>query len=217
MAQVYVLSEDDFDDQVYVYVLEVLLQTRVDVLPLRLRRGGGIGEVRKKLPLLVSAIRRTGPVDDTYFVVAIDNDRVPQHAAHVQHVPHESECRHCRIMDAIHEGMPDGWPVPGAVAVPVEMIEAWLLLMYDPVRYARESDLPACAGRDQEVARQRYGADPPPQLKDLFEKEKQDARSATKADFALACVLRLDPAALAERAPSFAHFRQQVSGWGAPG
>lgn len=30
MAQVYILSEDDFDDQVYVYVLETLLRARVD-------------------------------------------------------------------------------------------------------------------------------------------------------------------------------------------
>jgi hypothetical protein len=113
--------------------------------------------------------------------------------------------------------MPDGWPVPGAVAVPVEMIAAWLLLMYDPVCYARESDLPACARRDQPVARERCGAAPPPQLKDLVDKEMLGSRSVTKADFALECVLRLDPAALAGRAPSFAHFRQQVSGWGAPG
>jgi hypothetical protein len=151
------------------------------------------------------------------FVVAIDNDRAPPHAAHAETAPHARECRHCQIMDAIHEGMPDGWPILGAVAVPVEMIEAWLLLMVDPVRYARESDLPACARRDQAVARERHGASPPPQLKDLVDEEQRGLRSATKADFALACVLRLDPAALAERAPSFAHFRRQVSAWGAPG
>ena len=60
MTHVYVLSEDDFDDQVYVYLLETLLSVHVELIPLRLRRGGGIGEVRKKLPLLLSEIRRTG-------------------------------------------------------------------------------------------------------------------------------------------------------------
>ena len=134
MAQVYILSEDDFDDQVYVYVLETLLKARVDLIPFRLRRGGGIGEVRRKLPLLLAAIRRAGPVDDTYFVVSIDNDRAPEHSTHEPHAPRAHGCRRCELDDAIHVAMPDGWPIPGAVAVPVQMIEAWLLLMYEPAR-----------------------------------------------------------------------------------
>jgi hypothetical protein len=213
MALVYILSEDDFDDQVYVYVLEALLGARVDPIPVRLRRGGGIGEVRKKLPLLLGMIRRTGPVDDTYFVVAIDNDRHPQHSAHVPTEPHARGCRHCDLMDAVHAATPDGWPIPGAIAVPVQMIEAWLLLMYDPKRYEREATLPQCGWQHQPIAQRVYGAAPPPQLKDLAEKEQREADIATKADFALTCVLRLDPADLAQRAPSFAHFQLQVSRW----
>jgi hypothetical protein len=210
MARVYILSEDDFDDQVYVYVLETLLGARVDPIPLRLRRGGGVGEVRKKLPLLLAAIRRAGPIDDTYFVVSLDNDRVPEHE---QHAPRAHGCRHCELDDAIRLAMPDGWPIPGAVAVPVQMIEAWLLLMYDPARYVREATLPQCGRRDQAVARGIYGAEPPPQLKDLVEMDQRASGSSTKSDFALACVLRLDPDGLAVRSPSFAHFRRQVSSW----
>jgi hypothetical protein len=213
MAQVYILSEDDFDDEVYVYILDVLLGTHVARLPVRLRRGGGIGEVRKKLTLFVSMIQRTGPVDDTYFVVAIDNDRAPQHSEHEAAAPRAAGCRHCDLDDAIHAAMPDGWPIPGVIAVPVQMIEAWLLLMYGPERYQREAALPQCGWRDQDVARRVYGADPPPQLKNLTEMEQREAGIATKSDFAAECVLRLDATDLAQRSPSFAHFQRQVSRW----
>ena len=98
MELVYILSEDDFDDEVYVYVLERLLGTGVAPAPVRLRRGGGIGEVRRKLPLLLSMIRHTGPVDDTYFVVAIDNDREPQHAEHERATPHARGCRRVHLV-----------------------------------------------------------------------------------------------------------------------
>jgi hypothetical protein len=213
MAQVYVLSEDDVDDQAYVYVLEALLGAHVDLVPVRVRRSGGIGEVRKRLPLLLSILRHTGQVDDTYFVVAIDNDRKPQHSEHEQEAPHARGCRHCDLEDAIHAAMPDGWPIPGAIAVPVQMIEAWLLLMYDPARYPLEATLPYYGRRGQPIARSFYGAAPPPQLKDLTDMEQRDAGIAAKSDFAMACVLRLDAADLARRAPSFAHFQRQVSPW----
>lgn len=215
MAHVYILSEDDFDDEVYLYVLEALLGTRVDPVAVRLRRGGGIGEVRKKLPLFLQHIRRTGHVDDTYFVVAIDNDRAPQHSAHEPTVPRAAGCRHCDLDGAIHAATPDGWPIPGAIAVPVQMMEAWLLLMIDPARYPQEATLPQCGWRDQPVARSVYGADPPPQLKDLTEMEQREAGLATKSDFAVECVLRLDATDLAQRSPSFAHFQRQVSRWSA--
>ena len=140
MPHVYVLSEDDFDDQVYVYLLETLLSVGVELIPLRLRRGGGIGEVRKKLPLLLSLIRRTGRTEDTFFLIGMDNDRAAEHPSHERlgHTRGEA-CRHCAITHAIRTGLPDGRPIPGAIALPVQMIESWLLLMHDAVQYPQES------------------------------------------------------------------------------
>jgi hypothetical protein len=92
------------------------------------------------------------------------------------------------------------------------MIESWLLLLHDPLKYRAESELPVCARRDQAVAIRHYGPNPPPQLKDLVEQECK-ATGKTKSDFALDCVLRLDIADLAARSPSFALFHQQVAGW----
>jgi hypothetical protein len=211
MATVYLLSEDDFDEQVYVYVLEALLASGVEPVPLRLRRGGGLGEVRKKLPLLLQIIRHTGPQEGMRFVVGIDNDRAVEHPTHEakQHSRAES-CRHCALTDAVHGEMPDGWPIPGAIAVPVQMIEAWLLLMYAPEKYRDEASLPTCAWRDRAAARTVYGGSPPPQLKDLFDAERG---ASTKANFALECVMKLDATDLAARSPSFARFRDAVAAW----
>jgi hypothetical protein len=208
-----VLSEDDFDDQVYVYLLETLLSVGVELIPLRLRRGGGIGEVRKKLPLLLSLIRRTGRTEDTFFLIGMDNDRAAEHPSHERlgHTRGEA-CRHCAITHAIRTGLPDGRPIPGAIALPVQMIESWLLLMHDAVQYPQESSLPACARSDQHAARALYGANPPPQIKDLVDASlRSSSASRTKVDFALECVLRLDAEGLSARSPSFDRFRREVS------
>ena len=211
MPHVYILSEDDFDDQVYAYLVEMLLSVRVDVVPMRLRRGGGIGEVRNKLRLLLGHIQHVGVQESTFFIVAMDNDRALEHPAH-QPRPHGdgTPCRHCGLIAAIHTGMPDGWPIPGAVAVPVQMIEAWLLLMHDRGLYPEESRLPPFARRDQASAWRLMGPDPPPQLKDLVDAERG---VATVLDFALQCVLAINPEDLAARSPSFGSFLEQLSGW----
>jgi hypothetical protein len=211
MAYVYILSEDDFDDQVYVYLLECLLSGPVDIDRMRLRRGGGIGEVRKKLPLLLAHINHVGLHEGAYFLVAMDNDRAREHPHHEAR-PHSSAepCRHCALVDALHAGMPEGRPIPGAIAVPVQMIETWLLLMHDREKYPEESALPPFGRRDQPLARQVLGANPPPQLKDLLDAERGPA---TKEEFCVSCVLRLEPDDLSARSPSFRLFRDQVSAW----
>ncbi|MGH7440167.1 MAG: hypothetical protein ACRENE_31125, partial [Polyangiaceae bacterium] len=182
-----------------------------DVIRLRLRRGGGVSEVRKKLRLLLAHIRYTGVQPDTYFVVGMDNDRALEHPSH-QPLPHSDEtpCRHCALMNALHSGMPDGWPIPGAIAVPVQMIESWLLLMHDRAPYPAESALPPFARKDQPAARQLLGPSPAPQLKDLVDLARGEQ---TPLEFALGCVLTLDAKALAARSPSFERFCDQILAW----
>jgi hypothetical protein len=209
-AQLYFLTEDDWDDQVLLFLLEMMTGRRLDVVRTRLRRGGGIGEVRKKLALMFAAIRRLGAQDGLVFTVAVDNDRAVPHAAHGAN--RDLACRHCGVDEEIHRLLPDGRSIPGAIAVPVEMLEAWILLMHDPTTYAREYDLPRCARRYQPIAIRTYGAMPPPQLKDLLESECVRI-GRTRTELAEAAVLRLDAEDLAARSPSFALFRRQVIAW----
>ena len=211
MPFVYILSEDDFDDQIYTYLAESLLGAQVEVVGRRLRRGGGIGAVRRALPLLLADIRHLGAQESIYFIISMDNDRAFEHPEHGPAPYGDGKpCRHCGLTEAVHAAMPDGWSVPGAVAVPVQMIEAWLLLMHDAEKYREESALPPCGWRAQPLAQRLLGPDPPPQLKDLVEAERG---TETKADFAMSCVAKLRPGDLATRSPSFRLFHDQVSRW----
>jgi hypothetical protein len=207
----YLLTEDDSDDQIVLFLLEMMTGRRLEVVTTHLRRRGGIGEVRKKLPLMLSAIRRSGVQASAVFTVVIDNDRSVEHASHPGG-DRAHGCRHCDVLATVRQLFPDGWPIPGAVAVPVQMIETWLLLMHDKTKYPLESALPPCARSDQGVAIRIHGPSPPPQLKDLVDLECRRA-GRTKGDFALDCIQRLDADDLAARSPSFASFRNQVAEW----
>ncbi len=212
MLNLYVLSEDAFDDQVYVYLVEWLRGgEQVKLVPFQLRRGGGVGQVRKSLPLLASHIRQTGRTQDTAFLIAIDNDRAPEHPAHaVQSHSSGTQCRECGLASALSIGLPSGLPIPGAIAVPVEMIESWLLLIHDRRRFPTEIALPRFARSDQAAAQALLGAKPPPQLKDLID---EACAGQPKSEFALSCILKLDAKALGQCAPSFERFRLAVCAW----
>ena len=43
------------------------------------------------------------------------------------------------------------WPIPGAIAVPVEMLESWLLLISDGEKHQDEASLPPFARKDQKL------------------------------------------------------------------
>lgn len=180
----------------------------------KLRRGGGVGEVRKKLPLLLANIRRTGQLQNAAFVIVLDNDRSLTHPSHQREAHHRKNapCRQCELRHAVDTQLSDGWPIAGAIAVPVEMIEAWLLLLCDRKKYPLESDLPRCARKEKPAAVELYGSTPPPQLKDLVDIERTLA-GKDRREFVLGCVLALDVEDLATRSPSFALFADYVRSW----
>lgn len=103
------------------------------------------------------------------------------------------------------------WPVKAAIAVPVEMLESWLLLIcgHPPESlplFARQKD--AAAARF--YAPQRVSN----QLKDLCQLEMTQASIQSMADFCLECAVnRLEPDELAAQSLSFAAFKRQVEEW----
>ena len=221
MNYLHILSESDNDDLFFKGCLERITGRSFDFASRRrLRKGGGIAEVRRKGPVLLRQIKYTGPVDDTFFLIALDNDRSPVHPEHksrhrLSGQDRRKRCRFCELEALVQDilGPREKWPIPGAVAVPVEMIESWLLLIVNPDTHGNEASLPIFSTKEHAQALRYYAPGAPPdQLKDLTTSERRALGLDTPA-FREHCVHVLDPEDLAERAPSFALFKGQVDAW----
>jgi len=221
----HLLSEDDNDDVFYKACLERIHDCEYEILPTRIRKGGGIGAVRQALPPFLSVIKNTGPVESTFFLISVDNDRRPLHPDHPQredfHKLSKKEqtdpCRHCEVAGRIQEKLgeqQDDWPIPGAIAVPVEMLESWLLLICNPEKYRAETELPVFANKDKPSAQNYYSRKKPvpDQLKELVELERQ-ILGHSKRQFYQHCASVLNPDALVQVSPSFSQFLSQISHW----
>ena len=187
----------------------------------------GIDYVKRSLRLLVNDIKHTGMVEQTYFLIAMDNDRHAPHPNHEQ-IPdahklpkNEQErmkrCRFCDIESILYETLGKNkadWPIQGAIAVPVQMLESWLLLMCDQEKYQHESRLPLFAECSQPLARRYYAPNAPPdQLKDCKAKEKTALGLESDDDFFVHCIEKFTPEQLEAISPSFALFKQQIASW----
>ncbi len=144
---IYILSEDDNDDAFYKGCIEKMTGKSYDLISRRLRKGGRISQVRKYMPILLRDIRYAGHVDNTFFVIALDNDRSPAHPNHEKlpgfhKLPKKEQrktCRFCEIERVVVQILGDDrekWPIRGATAVPVQMMESWLLMKSGGFRFA---------------------------------------------------------------------------------
>ncbi len=221
MAYLYLLSESDNDDAFFKACVERLTGKTVELVSRRLRRGGGLSELRSKSRILLGQIKHTGYVEETFFLIALDNDRNPVHTTHerrsgLSRKEKQKTCRFCEIDEVIQSflGERHEWSIQGAIAVPVEMLESWLLLICDGEKHRDEASLPPFARQDQKLARDFYASKrPPDQLKDLCDFEKQERCIDATLEFVAYCAGRLDPDDLAARAASFALFKRQVDSW----
>lgn len=227
MSFLYVISEDDNDDLFYEMCLERITGRSFKTDQRRLRKGGGINAARRALARLLRELSYTGRVDDTFFITSLDNDRARAHPEHettldpnkVSRLPkHERDkpCRFCELHNGVTRlfGGEDQWPIKGAVAVPVQMLESWLLLISNPEEYREESLLPLFSSRSSRLAEVYYQPhQPPEQLKDLRDTEKNRLGLAGSDEYCLHCAEALEPDELARRSPSFALFRDQVLSW----
>lgn len=225
---VYILSESDHDELFYNLCLETITEQGYQLISRRLRRGSGISSVRRSIRLLLQNIVHTGTVESTFFVIALDNDRCPIHPQHEQ-IPdihklprkeQHKQCRFCEI-ERIVQGMLGEdrhvWPIQGAIAVPVQMLESWLLLICNKDVYKEERSLPLFAWKSQPMTQQYYAPDKPSdQLKDFKELEKFRLYITSEEDLCLHCIEHLVPDDLASISPSFALFKQQVEAWKTP-
>ncbi len=225
MNYLYVLSEDDNDDKFYKKCVEKITGKVFSLMSIRLRKRDGIPRVRTNIRILFNHMRRTGPVENTFFVVALDNDRSPVHPEHEKlsgfhKLSKKEQRRGCRFCEIEREAKQDlgenreGWPIKGAIAVPVQMMESWLLLICNGEVYDTETNLPIFAKKDSRLARLYYAPrKPTDQLKDLCNIEKRRLNKASNRELCVHCGDHLIPEDLRERSDSFVQFEDQVKEW----
>lgn len=219
MGYLYLLTEDDYDDLFFQRCVERLTGQTFTIISRPYRKGGGWSEVRKTLPFMLPDIKRSGFVEDTFFVIATDNDRTPIYPNCLPRPdlsPQEAKkrSRYLEVLSLIEQvwGTNRGaWPIPGAIAVPVEMLESWLLLICG---HPSQDMLPLFSRRRDTLAQTYYGIHIQPQLKDLSKAKRKALNISHKPDFYTYCVDNLDPDDLAAKSPSFALFREEVTQWG---
>ena len=196
--------------------------------PMRNRKGDGSSAVQTQIKYALRQARGAAAgAEEVCFIAAIDNDRTPhlENAATLQRarLSHSEQTRPARLpwMHAVvHEVLGHdsaAWPLRVAIAVPVEMVESWIV-------EALGAELPGgpaphFSRQDQQRARNYYApADAPPQWKDLERSARAACERETDEDFYehAATVIAQDAEALAARAESFRLFREQLAAWGRP-
>ena len=224
MKTLYLLTEDDTDDLFYLSCAEKIACQVFTPVSRRMRKGTGLGAVRASLKLALQEISRMQVGSGVHFLIAMDNDRAP-HALAADAVPVSQRARLSKAdshksdryagllaaLDASLGGDRSKWQIPVAIAIPVEMIESWLLLI---ARGGEAHDLPRFARQDSPSAHHYHQGVPPPQLKDRRDLIHVEDGFDGKNDWVLHLVFnKLDPADLAQRSPSFELFKQWLDAW----
>ncbi|MCF7785221.1 MAG: hypothetical protein K9N47_03810 [Prosthecobacter sp.] len=214
--QLYILSEGELDEMFYECLAErVTGQTFLRDEEFRLRPGENWKTAMAKARLLVSRFKHWKEKQNVAVIIAVDNDRAPNHPGGKQYpralhrFDQNKAPRYAALQNMLTEDMGEdvsAWPVNVALAVPVEMIESWVLLLLNPQR----EELPPFSEASQ-LAHLYYGKTPPPQLKDLRDEEAKQRGVDHLHLFWTAAEQPLEPAM--EASPSLRMFVEQLQNW----
>jgi hypothetical protein len=222
----YILAESDKDALFFEECVNRTTGRSFTMAPIR-RRRGGVNDVRRLMSAFLHRVRYTAgdTQADSYFVIAMDNDRRPAHPRHgrppdFEKLPKSEQaggCRFCEIQNTIEQELghqAGALGIKGAIAVPVQMLESWLLLICNAERWQNEGTLPLFARKDSASARAYYSpGKPPEQLKDLCDTEMRGLDFESKEEFLIYCGESLAPGRLRTASGSFALFEGQVNQW----
>lgn len=219
MRTLTVFSESPHDDFVYELLAEKITGQSFALcdVPLGFRKHSGVEKVLSFLRMLLRTLPKTGEVSERALIIAVDNDRCPGHPGAAPHPkplppverdrPSRWEAIQCELRSRWGENRA-AWPVDVAVAVPVEMLESWVLLLLDPQR----GPLPLYPNADDMQARiYHHPQKPGPQLKDLAEAEARQRELGKQELLMLAA--EGDLAAVEAVSPSFRMFAEDLRGW----
>ncbi len=215
----YILCEGENDEMFYERLAErvtgLSFETPTDF---RLRRGSNFKTAIANARLLLDRVRHWTGKQEVSVILAVDNDRASGHPGSEpppQNLPkfdRKKEARYPALQKMLEEKLgPDRtqWPVEAALAMPVEMIESWLLVLLNSDR----DELPLFSKAQDKITREFYGkSPPPPQLKDLRDEEAR-TRGIRVDELFLKAADVGDLARLAELSPSFALFERELRAW----
>lgn len=219
MSTLTVFSESPHDDFVYESLAERITGQSFELcdVPLGYRKHSGVDKVLGLLRMLLKTLPKTGETSDRALIIAVDNDRCPGHpgaSPHPRPLPPVEQNRASR-WDAIQSALFDrwgenraAWPVDVAIAIPVEMLESWVLLLLDPTR----APLPIYPNASDMQARIYHAPEKPgPQLKDLAQDEAHKRELGKQELLMLATDGDLE--AVEKVSPSFRMFAEELRGW----
>ena len=182
MSLLYIVSESGNDAFLYALLAERFAGRAFTPVPLENRKGDGVEAAKLHLKYALRQARAAaGGAEPVCFLAAIDNDRSPhdeKHGLDRTRLIAQEQRRPSRIgwllaaVETVLGQNRAAWPMPVALAVPVEMIESWI------VRARRDTEpqpMPYFSEADSDRARLYYApTTPPPQWKDLavIEQEK---------------------------------------------
>ncbi|HEY5892195.1 MAG TPA: hypothetical protein VIT91_03095 [Chthoniobacterales bacterium] len=220
MGYLYILSEGERDELFYELIAE-RVTGRVFEHPsdFRLRRGANWKTALAGGRMLLNRFKHWKGRQGVAVILAVDNDRAPGHPGSLPHPRPlvgrdlKKSPRYPEVVKMIAEAFGSDrvtWPVDVALAMPVEMIESWVLLLCDPQR----PTLPLFAEKIQWSARAYYGAEPPPQLKDACKAEAA-ALGKTLDDYFWHAAEQ-DIEAVTVASPSFKMFVDEIRQWRCP-
>lgn len=214
----YILCEGETDEMFYERLTERVTGWSFEKpADFRLRRGSNLKSALAFSRMLLSRVQHWTDQQDVCVVIAVDNDRAPGHLGAV--VPQrplpaydrKKDARYPTLVKLVEEKLGadrSKRPVQVALAVPVEMMESWVLVLLDP----NCAGLPLFSRATDKIAREYHGKNPPPQLKDLTDEVAKD-RALRVDELVLEAADQGDLMRLAERESSFTLFFAELKTW----
>jgi hypothetical protein len=226
MALLYLVTESERDALFYKKcAVQLGLRNVSWSTALRNRKGDGCAAVVKQLEYaLKGANAAADGAEEVCFIAAIDNDRTP-HKENERTLQRDKlsgiECQRPSRLAWIEATAiqllgqnRSSWKLLVALAVPVEMIEAWTVKALD--RELAGGPMPHFSRKNQSKALDYYRpVDAPEQWKDLERMARESIGRSDDETFYehVVTVIAADPEQLRRRSHSFAHFHDQLTAW----